>query len=342
MPIKAVLFAITILASSLLALFFSALDSVTESFHWLQLTTHAFLSFILTAKLIEMSAHVYFVIKQSRFIRNVFRYSLSDLRAFERKIGEEYRLNFSEPAWVIMDLFSATAKLNPRGFEFVLRIFWSYAYLMLTMAISAGMTHDKLIARTGTVLLIMGIAVELLYMIHWTPVDRIRSRRHELELRIKATLPEFILIPNRQPEGRDQDIDSFFRAWFFVIPVIIISYGSIYSYLQLQSEGLAFDGVLPQISSASQDQNTIRNNASPAINHKREFAGLIYFSIVTFATVGYGDITPSKSLTLPRIFVSLEIITGLLVLVAIIARVSANISIWPTNNTDEINSDIHR
>ncbi len=49
---------------------------------------------------------------------------------------------------------------------------------------------------------------------------------------------------------------------------------------------------------------------------------LLYFSVVTLATVGYGDITPRYDSLLARLFVASEIAAGFFVLVVILSSVS--------------------
>ena len=193
---------------------------------------------------------------------------------------------------------------------------------MPIVALVVGRSECAWISYFGAAVLFYGIWIELIYVLHWTPIARIRSRRIELEANLSRFIPNFKVIKTDNTGDRDKDIEHFFRMWFFLIPNIVFSYAAIYRALNLlavEKWGTsAFDGIT---------------------ENSYKFASLIYFSIVTFATVGYGDISPAKCLFWPRILVASEIVSGLIVLVAMIARVSVNVSLWPTSNHKEEGGD---
>ncbi len=108
--------------------------------------------------------------------------------------------------------------------------------------------------------------------------------------------------------ARRKDVVSEFVTVFLVtFGVLVLGYGGIYAGLsKVGIGGSAFHGL-------AIDQ-------SP-------FAQLLYFSIVTIATLGYGDIAPSSFLA--RLAVSSEVLCSFALIVLLVAVVSL------TSQTDE-------
>ncbi len=115
-------------------------------------------------------------------------------------------------------------------------------------------------------------------------------------------------------------------------PLLIRNFGGKTSKLKLQAFLYLFLGLCVSIvvgfavlfySNYSNSNGSAFNNP---FNSPLTIFDFLYFSIVTFATVGYGDITPSRDM-LPRILVSSEIILSFLVIITFITSVSLTFKI---------------
>lgn len=107
------------------------------------------------------------------------------------------------------------------------------------------------------------------------------------------------------------DYGTNLLRWFITSAIIIFIFGVLYSNfgLTLSSSGLQhfFEAVKPSIKVSSVD-----NAFSP-----------FYYSVVTFATLGYGDITPSD--LSGQIFSVIEVLTGYLMLGGLLSVFSKKI-----------------
>jgi len=81
--------------------------------------------------------------------------------------------------------------------------------------------------------------------------------------------------------------------------VVVVGYATLYSSLY-KIDDTVFDNI-------PKDQYT--------------FLHFLYFSVVTIATVGYGDITPSQNL-IARLLVTSEIVSGFLIVFTFVTFVS--------------------
>ena len=93
---------------------------------------------------------------------------------------------------------------------------------------------------------------------------------------------------------------AFLSLFLGLCSIIVLGYAALYCLSHTHSGGTAFKGVP---------------------NDRFGFIHFCYFSIVTLATVGYGDISPSEQL-LPRILVGSQIVAGFMVLVTLVTSVS--------------------
>lgn len=101
------------------------------------------------------------------------------------------------------------------------------------------------------------------------------------------------------PTAREK-LRAFLYLFFGQCAAVVFGFAAIFNLCYVQSCGTAFKGV--------PDDNWM-------------FFHFIYFSIVTLATVGYGDMAPAE-MVMPRFLVASEIIAGFLILVVLVSSVS--------------------
>jgi len=111
------------------------------------------------------------------------------------------------------------------------------------------------------------------------------------------------------PSAR-QKLRAFLHLFLGLCAVVAVGFAALFYLCHIQTGGTAFKG-LPD------DGWT--------------FFHLIYFSIVTLATVGYGDVTPTESV-MPRFLVASEIVAGFLILVALVTSVSLTFQVGTDDN----------
>jgi hypothetical protein len=70
------------------------------------------------------------------------------------------------------------------------------------------------------------------------------------------------------------------------------------------------------------------------------FAGAIYFSVITTATVGYGDITPCPEAWAAQLIVMFEVFAGLFFLAVLIAIISNWANGWPNRRMEKTLKEI--
>lgn len=149
----------------------------------------------------------------------------------------------------------------------------------------------------GSISLILGILSEILYMYYYSPIlgyargqmekEAISKGVNIIPTKYKKTPPTFI--------GRRKFIRDYFILLFFVM----ISFGGTYSGIY-----------------------HIDNSQFSGVCKESYFLDLLYFSVVTMTTVGFGDISPNGNYWIPKVFVSLQIISSFLLIVGMISVIS--------------------
>ena len=123
-------------------------------------------------------------------------------------------------------------------------------------------------------------------------------------------LPHPLFIKNFGGKTPKLKLHAFLYLFLGLCASIVIGFGVLFYSTYCNSDGSAFNH---------------------DFNSSLTIFDFIYFSIVTFATVGYGDITPSRDI-LPRILVSSEIILSFLVIITFITSVSLTFNVKDTEN----------
>jgi Ion channel. len=103
-------------------------------------------------------------------------------------------------------------------------------------------------------------------------------------------------------QTRQERVQDFFTVFCGIVAFLIVAYAAIYDALDKLA---GIDGAF---------QNVPHNWSRPF--------HLLYFSIVTVATVGYGDISPRIDSLIARLFTASEIVGGFVLLIVLVTSVS--------------------
>jgi len=277
-------------------------------------------------KLIDMIYHAYFIHRQSKDVVLYFRGKISE----QEKLYAEIELiinNYEAP------IMNYCEKLDYQMGITLFAILFRYPTTMcLISAMILVINYNTCLINSlfwlGTfqisiimsALLIAGILVEILvrtvYHYELGPYYRyIGFYRGELSFARKA--------PTANPKRNELLIYGashfatrlLLRQYVVFLFIIIISYASIYNIFPF----------CPDILNSS--SNCLHDSSA----YSDKIITNLYFTIVTLATVGYGDIYPVGMV--PRLIVTSEIVVGFIFIVLLLAAFSATISPEPINST---------
>ncbi len=185
--------------------------------------------------------------------------------------------------------------------HFLAGFLFRYKVLMPLQSILLLLIPYRPMAVTGAVILILGLWIEIARIL----VDRFVFGVHDSNFRselAKKLLLQGIQIP--KTETPTQRLRRFMYITFGLAWIVTFSYVGIYSTIDAPGEPSSFQNV--------------KNNWQKPIN-------LMYFSITTIATVGYGDICPTPNgerVILTRVLVGSQIVAGFLVLSVLVVSIS--------------------
>ncbi len=156
------------------------------------------------------------------------------------------------------------------------------------------------LSRPGWIALFAGFT---LYAAIWIPLIRILLDQVKYGSRVYLRgppIPNPLFVSTFGGPSATQRLRAFLHLFLGLCGVVVLGFAALYYICHIESGGTAFKGVP---------------------NDRSTFFHLTYFSIVTIATVGYGDVTPAESV-MPRFLVASEIVAGFLILVALVTSVS--------------------
>jgi hypothetical protein len=169
------------------------------------------------------------------------------------------------------------------------------------MALQCGIlqfVHNGTILIVGSSLVYCGIWIELSHRffsrVKWGYLDTAHRLADKPQLRRRSLDITEIVLPSRLQMVRD-----FAFLFAKLVSAVILGYWSLFVALTRWTSELPFAGLTQQ--------------TSPVLD-------LLYFSIVTLATVGYGDIYPKTGVA--RMLVASEIIAGFSLLVLLLTAFS--------------------
>lgn len=239
---------------------------------WHSLSKLAWLvTLVLGAKLFEICYHAYLA-----------RRGLDTAGEHFRRL-RKVRLGKSDyPAWPISGPLSRFGRIGTAAACHLFR----YRNLMLLQAAVVIFATDRGILLAGLIALITGVWVEILRLI----TDRLRFGSEGDALTLGTYFdPTFQASQSSPVATLSTRLRNVVRLFVQLVGLVTVTYAALYCGLDKITAGGAFAGI-PQ--------------------DAWKFLHLLYFSIVTIGTVGYGDIYPLQSCLLGRLLTASEILSG--------------------------------
>jgi hypothetical protein len=183
--------------------------------------------------------------------------------------------------------------------QFILRKIFRWPYLMCFQAFVVVANTNRTLLIIGTALLLLGVWIEifqrLMFRLRLGYVDSYLRRVGILQL----YKPHSALATLAPPNEIDM-LEDFLKLFSRLAAVVVVSYAAAYAGLNVLCQPvMVFHGVCPGW----------RGNV-----------GLIYFSVATMATVGYGDIYPEGALA--QLVVVSQILAGFSLIVMLLTAFS--------------------
>jgi hypothetical protein len=254
------------------------------------------ISVLLSLKLIEMIVHIVVVWRLPRSLVD----QLGEAMLSERALGsllEQSRRAWDPRLWLYTHHILRLPTFLRRPAKLVFR----WPVLMSAQALLILFKQQHAVTIAGCVLLVAGIWSELVQRFLF------RLRLGYLDTYIRK-IGSASLVGQSSPEIstlRDLDLVADFLLLFGrLVVVVILGYSAVYSAIELNLNPGSFTGDL---------------GVGPHV-----ILSLLYFSVVTLATVGYGDIVPRTDMA--RMLVSTEMLSGFVLLILLIAAFSITAS----------------
>ncbi len=249
-------------------------------------------SLLLALKLLEMVVHVRWFLRLDPADYSLVRRTLATWKrkgflagAGARASHKHIRL-WSPEYWPITQHLIGPGRLY-RLRRLILRGLFRWPYLMCLQVIAVITISSRFLILTGSILLVLGIWIEIMqrfvFRLRLGPADSYFRRAAILRLH------SYSLTTGKYNRPRSLEaLEDFFKLFTRLGAVIIVSYAGVYcGLISLMSPTTVFHGVS---SGWGEDLK------------------LLYFSVVTIATVGYGDIYPVTALA--RFAVASQILAG--------------------------------
>lgn len=245
-------------------------------------------SVVLSLKLAEMIAHALVIWRMPRSLVDRIGDAVISGRNLKQLL-KAHRQLWDRTRWV----FTRRVLQLPSFFRRPAKLFFRWPSLMTAQALLLLAGRQHTITEVGCAVLIVSVWVELAQRL----VFRLRLGYLDTHIRRIAT-ESLDAEPHRAfspPHGLDL-VGDFVFLFGRLVAVVILGYAAVYSVMQLTLSPGAFAGELG-----------VRWEA---------VLSLVYFSISTVATVGYGDILPRTDAA--RCLVASEIMAGMVLLVLLI------------------------
>ncbi len=266
------------------------------------------LSLLLVAKLLEKTRGILWSLRygssasshlQSILLR-VRRDDLAGAKVDFAAFLEKHRLAWSPRDWIL-----TRHLLKYRGPGRSLLINWVFRWPTLIVAGSFLMPvwlSSPAAVRTPLVTIVS----VLLLVGTWVGVVQILVDRLALGYMASYFPPPVFAVElgqdvlfERLKRPRHSVVTGFINHFWIVLVCVISAYAGVYTAIQVLLPCASFDNVGPEFT----------------------MLHMLYFSVVTIATVGYGDISPMPHL-LPRLVVASQILTGMALLVFLVTAFS--------------------
>jgi hypothetical protein len=279
---------------------YEALSAILNFVQWLMLP----FSVLLVLKLVEMFIGLLTAIRGRQYARELTsairkweesRFNREELDELRRKHGwPGYRGD-----WPITKRFLRIPTVFGRFLVNLFRYRWLVPIQVLLVVLSA----NQVILAAGICVLLASVWIGIACLL----VDRLifgyaDSYFRKTYINLSANVGDFtdLLTQTRQERVKD-----FFTVFCGIVAFLITAYAAIYDGLdKLSGSNGAF-------------QNVPRDWTRPF--------HLLYFSTVTVATVGYGDIYPRVDSLVARLITTSEILAGFLLLIVLVTSVSLTI-----------------
>src|ERR1043165_1161194 len=279
---------------------YEALSAILNFVQWLLLP----FSVLLMLKLVEMFIGLLAAIRGRQYAREL----TSAIRkweelGFNREELDELRRKHGWPGlrgdWPITKYFLRIPTVIGRFLVNLFRYRWLAPVQVLLVVLSA----NQVILAVGIFMLLASVWIGIACLL----VDRLifgyaDSYFRKTYVNLSTNVGNFNDLLTQTHQERVKD---FFTVFCGIVAFLIIAYAAIY------------DGLDKLSGSTGAFQNVRRD-------WKRPFH-LFYFSTVTVATVGYGDIYPKVDSLVARLITTSEILAGFLLLIVLVTSVSLTI-----------------
>jgi hypothetical protein len=207
-------------------------------------------------------------------------------------------------------------RFRPTIRHIVAKYVFRYPVLIISLTVALVVAEDAFCVTIGACVLLIGVWIEVVRIL----IDRIILGPNDSDFRRKLAqqipLPE---IQVRKDRGQQERLQRFVSITFGLVALVVTSYTAIYCAAQGPLELTHFSGV---------------PNDSTMPFH------FLYFSVITTATVGYGDIQPDSrygSILVGR-FLCASQVTASFALLVVLAT-SVTVTFLPAQQREDTQSE---
>jgi len=273
------------------------------------------LSAILVCKLVDIAAHTVFVVRDGGEFARQLLSSKNDVALFGETLKRYAHVWWRGREPISGCFLSAAEMIDKSVYRWPLLVMAQAAVLMVMLGGGPdhGEWHHRVVVLAILALLlnaVLEVLHHILNRIYMTYAESFARKYYWIEVRSHPKpIPSDITLP------RDERIKHFILVFAVLVTAVVFTFAGIYSGLQHLSESnfqsetgikdtsKAFDGIA----------HSKLNPFGPPLE-------LIYFSVVTMATVGYGDIRPANLVA--RLFVSSQICVNIMLFVFLLTTFS--------------------